>query len=90
MIGAPVALRERPRRRAVVAVGVGAHDRSDRPAADRRLQRFEMLGQVRTGIDHRHFRRPEQIGLGAEISERRRIVREHARRCPGSSCSSLA
>ena len=71
-------LGQRPRRRAVIAVGVGAHDRGDRPAADRGLQRVEMLGQVRAGVDQRDFVRPEHIGLGPEVSERGRIVGEHA------------
>ena len=56
---------QRPRGGAVVAVGVGAEDRGDRPPADRRDQRVEMLGQVGPGIDHRDLVLADQIGLGA-------------------------
>ena len=71
-------LRQRPRRGAVVAVSVRAHDRRDCPPGDRLLQRVEMLGKVGAGIDHRDLAVADQIGLRAEIGECRRIVREHA------------
>ena len=79
MIGAPVAFGQRPRRRAVVAVGVRAHDRDDAASADRPDQRLDMLGKVGPGIDDRDLPLADQIGLRAVISEGRRIVREHAR-----------
>ena len=72
------ALGERPRGGAMVAVSMRAHDRDELAVADRVAQRVEMLRQVGSGIDDRDFMLPEQVRLGAEISECRRIVREHA------------
>ncbi len=44
---------ERAARRAVVAMGVGAQDRSDPLACRGGEDRVDMVGQVRPGIDHR-------------------------------------
>ena len=75
----PGALGKWPRRRTVVAMGVGAHDRRHRPARDCLFQRRDMFGKVRAGIDHRDLALPNHIALGAVISECRRIMRQHPR-----------
>src|SRR4051794_2045425 len=67
-------LRKRPRSRAVVAVGMGAHDRGDRAASNRLFEGLYVLGEVRPWIDNRDLALADQIGLRAEISERRRIM----------------
>ena len=61
----------------MVAMGVGAHDRRDRPAADRLLERLEVLGQIGARIDHRDLMLANQVGLGPIISESRRVVGQH-------------
>lgn len=60
----------------MVAVGVRAGNRREAPPIDRRNDRMDMFGKVGTGIDHDHFFIADQIGLGPEIGEGRRIARQ--------------
>ena len=63
----------------MVAVGVGAHDRHDLRAADRALERGEVVGLGRARVDHRQpLRVADEVGLRAGIGEGRGVGRQHA------------
>ena len=64
---------QRARRRAVVAVGVGADDRGDALAFGGGEDRLDMVGQIGPRIDHRHLAGADDIGLRARIGEGRGI-----------------
>src|SRR5438552_3506985 len=70
--GAGVLLQPRRERR-MVAVGMADEDVADRPAADRREQRRQMLIVVRPRIDHRERLAADEIAVGAVEGERARV-----------------
>jgi hypothetical protein len=57
-------------------MGVRAHDRDDRPSADRLLDRIEMFRKVRPGIDDHELALARDVRLRPVISESGRIMGE--------------
>ena len=79
---------ERLRSRRMIAVGMRDENMRDASCSPMRaLQRLDMLGHIGPGIDHRHVVVAHDVDARALEGERAGIVREHARRCSGLSCT---
>ena len=73
----PGPLRQRARERRMIEVVVGDRDGDDPLASRGGEDRFEMLGQVGAGIDHRHLARGQRCRSPCPERERAGIVRRH-------------